>query len=515
MLPMKFVKPLALMRHFLRAIVYGGIGAILMLIVGGVISLNNRPDLKIWHEVELDEEFRAGSETKTFEQYLELEDRLFKQLDEEIYQQIEPEDENLINRYFSGSLSDPGQWAVNWNRSFHWQNDNPEIGVLLLHGMSDSPYSMRIIGEDLHSHGASVIGLRIPGHGQAPSGLLGVEWEDMAESVELAMRHLRATTVDRPLYIVGYSNGGALAVHYALESLHEEDHPAINGLVLLSPEIGISKLAALAIWQERLGRVLGLEKLAWNDLLPEYEPWKYGSFALNAGVQAYRITTEIQTEIATNATNGDLARMPPILAFQSVVDATVSAPALVKHLFGRLPMVDAHSEDAPRQQNELVLFDINRWAEIEPLMTHNLTAWIDPLRDNQQLKFQLTFVSNNASKDQQLDAIVRKPGATSDTVCDTNMVWPAGIYSLSHVALPFAPDDPVYGVNAVDNNEIIQLGDLALRGERKVLRVPAASMLRLRWNPFHAYMMQRMRVFLGIENPPDLLCDAHWVLTDG
>ena len=55
---------------------------------------------------------------------------------------------------------------------------------------------------------------------------------------------------------------------------------------------------------------------------------------------------------------GALERFPRLLAFSSVVDATVSTPALVEGLFERLPAGD----------HELVLFDINRMAEIEPIM---------------------------------------------------------------------------------------------------------------------------------------------------
>ncbi len=69
--------------------------------------------------------------------------------------------------------------------------------------------------------------------------------------------------------------------------------------------------------------------------------------------------------------------MPPILAFQSVVDATVTAPALVHNLFERLPAVALMQRSSQPLPNELVLFDINRYAEIEPLMKDNPSAWID------------------------------------------------------------------------------------------------------------------------------------------
>ena len=38
----------------------------------------------------------------------------------------------------------------------------------------------------------------------------------------------------------------------------------------------------------------------------------------------------------------------------------------------------------------------------------------------------------------------------------------------------------------------IQLGNIALRGEKGVLQVSGTDMLRLRWNPFHDYIAQRI-----------------------
>ena len=336
-------------RWLLRMLLSSLLGALVLAIILVEIELNNRPDLSVWHTTVLDEEFNADSPVKDFAQYLELEARLFAQLDEEIYRKIEPKDKRAYNRYHRGSLADPGRWPTNWNHSFVLPADAPKFGVLLLHGMSDSPYSLHSTGQLLNGRGGYVIGLRVPGHGQAPSGLLKVKWEDMAAAVRLAMNELREKSANRPLYIVGYSNGGALAVNYALDSLADNGLAALDGLILMSPEIGISKLAFLAKWQLALGSFLGREKLAWSGLQPEYDPWKYGSFALNAGEQAYRITQQIQRQISAQQEAGTLDRMPPILAFQSVVDDTVTAPALVDNLFKRLPAIPA-GDDA-RQQN--------------------------------------------------------------------------------------------------------------------------------------------------------------------
>ena len=108
--------------------------------------------------------------------------------------------------------------------------------------------------------------------------------------------------------------------------------------------------AAFAVWQERIGRLLGLEKLKWNSVLPEYDPFKYQSFAVNAGDQAYRLTGEIASRLGALAAQGGLEEFPPVLAFQSAVDATVSATAVVDVLMAQLPA----------RGHELVLFDLNR-----------------------------------------------------------------------------------------------------------------------------------------------------------
>jgi len=470
-------------RHGLRAVGYFLAGGFVVAVVGLVWHLNGRPDLEVWHTADLTEEFRARSDVDSFAEYLALEDRLFAQLREEVYDQMDPVDRRDIARYHAGSLSDPERWPRNWNRSFELGAADPRAGVLLLHGMSDSPYSLRSLGERLHAEGALVVGLRIPGHGTAPSGLVDVEWEDMAAAVRIAVRHLRERVGDRPLLLVGYSNGAALAVEYSLAALENAELPMPAQLVLLSPEIGLTRLAALAVWQERLGHLLGLEKLAWNSILPEYDPFKYGSFALNAGKQAYRITVEIGAQIARLGAAGALERFPPTLGFQSVVDATVSAPALVTGLFDPLPAAGGH---------ELVLFDINRLLDVEMLLRRDPAGWIDGMLTGARPTFTVCAVMNES--EETADVVIRRLGVGEQehTTQPLDLRWPRDVYSLAHVALPFAPDDPVYGGPQAGKSPGIQLGELVLRGERGVLEIGASDLLRLRWNPFYPYVEQRV-----------------------
>ncbi|MFC7336457.1 alpha/beta hydrolase [Haloferula chungangensis] len=472
-----------------RTLGYGLLVTIASLVSIAVYVLNQRSDLSIWHEVDLDEEFEAKSDVTDFAGYLELEDRLFAQLEEEVYQQLPPGNARSINRYQKGSMVDPTSMSTNWNRSFELKQAEPTAGVLLLHGLSDSPYSLKTLGESLHASGASVIGLRIPGHGTAPSGLVEITWKDWAAAVKIAAKHLKGSIGDKPLYLVGYSNGGALSVVYALQSLNDESLPIPDGLVLLSPEIGISRAAGLAVWQGRIGHWLGLEKLAWNSISVEYDPFKYGSFAVNAGDQAYRITAEIDKQLDKMSKAGALANFPKTLAFQSAVDATVSAPALVTRVFERLP----------KNGHELVLFDINRVELIEHLLSKDPADDLDKLLNGPQRNFALSVVTNapdNGSATFDVQIKHRAAGQSEITSESTDMSWPDEVFSLSHVALPFPESDPLYGTG--DGGKTPTLGNRALRGERGTLLISPNDMLRQKWNPFYPWLEKHSLEFINL-----------------
>ena len=150
-------------RSLLVALAYSAIGASAVLLIAGIVYLNQQADLEVWHLADLDAEFTEASGVTTFAAYLAREERLFQQLNEKVYARIAADERRQINRYHRNSLSDPARRSPNWNRSFVRRAASPKAGVLLLHGMSDSPYSLRAIGEKLNAAGATVLGLRLPG----------------------------------------------------------------------------------------------------------------------------------------------------------------------------------------------------------------------------------------------------------------------------------------------------------------------------------------------------------------
>jgi hypothetical protein len=75
-----------------------------------------------------------------------------------------------------------------------------------------------------------------------------------------------------------------------------------------------------------------------------------------------------------------------------------------------------------------------------------------------------------------------------------DLIWPQSVYSLSHVAVPFPPDDPVYGTGQAVGSDYrgLPLGAMSPRGETRLLIAPVAQLMRLRHNPFFSYIEARV-----------------------
>ena len=443
------------------------------------------PALKPWHTEKLRAEFttRKADEIQSFDDYRQLEDELFAQLEAEVYAHTGTGPEYALVRYSTGSVADPQQRQPNWNRSFELSADAPAGGVLLLHGMSDSPYSLRVLGETLNQRGYQVLGLRLPGHGTAPSGLTSASWQDMAAAVRLGMEHLAARVGQQPIHIIGYSTGAPLALDFTLHALDDSASPVPASLVLISPAIGVSPTAALATWKRRLALLPGLGGLAWLQVQPEFDPYKYNSFATNAGEQVHRLTRSVGNRIVARGRSSPAGMFPPILVLKSTVDATVSTNAVVDRLLKHL---------APNR-NELVLFDINRFAMKSTLLISDPGPLTARVMSDGTLPFAVTLVTNE--NPQNTTVIARHKPPFSVEVSGTeplDLAWPRGVISLSHVALPFPPDDPLYGQRPPGNEDVLFLGQMAIQGERGLMKIPPDWLLRLRYNPFYDYLERRV-----------------------
>ena len=420
--------------------------------------------------------------------YIITENLLFEQLDKTIYGQITESQNQKLNRYFRGSWSDPNRFKLNWNRTVELPVTEPKARVLMLHGLSDSPYSMRSLALGLQKHNAWVVALRLPGHGTIPASLDHVKWQDFAAAVRLAARHLEQKVgTDVPFYIVGYSDGAALALEYSLSEILGEQLQKPDGLILISPAVAVSPMAVFAGWNQYLAKLPGLEKLAWLSIEPEYDPYKYNSFAINAGEQIYKLTKRIDSQFKKLEKQGALEQLPKVLAMQSVVDATLEPQALLDNLMNRL---------SPNG-HELVLFDVNRVAADMILMKNNMQQILEKMMDH-MLPFTLSLVTNRSKKDRHMKVQRKVEKTVAVLERELDLSWPAGVYSLSHIALPFSETDPLYGVQKKGDN--FSLGQLEVRGERGVLSIPDSNLIRMRYNPFYRYLENRVEEMVFVNN---------------
>ncbi|HEB95382.1 MAG TPA: alpha/beta hydrolase [Sedimenticola thiotaurini] len=470
-----------LLRRLLRLSLCLVLGAAL----GGILlyfyQVLSGPPLQPWHRWQSPAEYHAAAgRIGNLDDYRRLEERLFSQL-ATLGASLRPP---ASSRYAGGNPLTAPVDGNDWNRTVELRPDGePRGAVLLLHGMSDAPYSLRALALDYRARGFHVLALRLPGHGTVPAGLLRVTWEEMATVVRLAVNSLRPSlTRGRPLFITGYSNGAALALHYTLAALQQEELPRPAGLVLISPAIAVTPAARysrLLLWA---GALPGLEQLAWLSLQPEYDPYKYNSFPVNAGYQVFLLSRAVQEGLRALESRGAMADFPPVLAIQSVVDDTVTAGAVIDRLMSHLRS----------GRDELVLFDINRDAAIIDLFAGTRLQPIQSLLEG-PAGFRRTLLTNRYPDRPEVWALEWTAGSNRSGSRVLGLEWPRGIYSLSHVALPIPPDDPVYGIGSDDRPS---LGRIELRGEQRLLQVPGSQLMRLRYNPFHDYMKGRIAAFV-------------------
>ena len=461
-----------------------------IVIVFAVQARLRLPDLQPWHRIELANEFHAGraGEPKTFPEYLALEERLFAELRKRVLDDPAAADPAPVGRYHPQSV--PARLALDtpYNRSYELVPQEVRGAVLLVHGLTDSPYSQRALAEVFHARGFYVLVLRLPGHGTVPAGLLDTEWTDWYAVVELAARHAAQRAAGKPFYAGGYSTGAPLVALLAVRGLEDTTLPRPQRLFLVSAAIGVSKFAALANVAATLSFLPYFEKAKWLDVLPEYDPYKYNSFTVNAGNQVFQLTRALNRELAAAAGKGLLDRMPPVTAFQSVVDSTVNAAEVVRGFMLRLP----------GPGNELVAFDVNRSDDWAGLIARGPREAFAAIRDAPALPFRLTLITNRAPDSIEVAAFTREAGSTDARAEALRLEWPPGVFSVGHVALPFTVDDPVYGLTPTPAGALTwTIGDLAARGEAGAIAVPLGMFARLRSNPF--FEVVRTRAGAAIE----------------
>jgi hypothetical protein len=117
--------------------------------------------------------------------------------------------------------------------------------------------------------------------------------------------------------------------------------------------------------------------------------------------------------------------------------------------------------------------------------------------------YALTVVTNVDAQTGNIEERRVPAGGTVVSRRPLDAAWPRNVFSLSHVALPFPPDDPLYGYEALRTDRHVQLGRIEARGENGVLTIPRWMLTRQRSNPFHAYLVERIEQALHVVHPAE------------
>ena len=263
-----------------------------------------------WHSLELKEEFEARRDAQLdFAGLLALEGRLFEELRRAKVLRSSDLAEERSSRFspaswvarLTGAPGDAGSgdvYTAPYNRSFELVPAERRGSALLIHGLTDAPYSMLALARRLHARGLHVVVLRLPGHGTVPAGQLRMTLEDWRAAVRIAARHAASlASPDQPFYVGGYSTGGTLALTHALESLSDPTLRRPTRVLLVSPAIELPRIAVLTRIIDALAFLPGLEAAHWQEILPEYDPYKYNSFAVNSTRQVLAATNTLARAI--------------------------------------------------------------------------------------------------------------------------------------------------------------------------------------------------------------------------
>lgn len=112
-----------------------------------------------------------------------------------------------------------------------WTQGGPTpYSILLIHGLTDSPYSMRDLGKAFFDQGMNVVSVLLPGHGTTVEDLMKVDLMEWKREVDFGLQV--ASLVGRKVLVAGYSTGGALAIQLAYTRPNQ-----VAGYFLFGPAI--------------------------------------------------------------------------------------------------------------------------------------------------------------------------------------------------------------------------------------------------------------------------------------
>lgn len=196
-----------------------------------------------------------------------------------------------------------------------------DTGVLMIHGFTGNPVSMRDWGQALARHNFTVCGPRLPGHGTTWQDLAARRGDEWIDEIDSALTRLRSK--GGPVVLCALSFGGALALHLAARRPQD-----VEGIVVVNPYVRDRRqvLVPFVRWFLRSVRGTG------NDIKKAMQNERaYARVPLRAWSEAGRIMKQAEAELPSI--------VAPFLLFHSPEDHIVPR-GTAEWVFDRIGSVD-------------------------------------------------------------------------------------------------------------------------------------------------------------------------------
>ncbi|MHB9862433.1 alpha/beta hydrolase [Streptomyces sp. YIM S03343] len=204
-----------------------------------------------------------------------------------------------------------------------FRHEGGEVGVLLCHGFTGCPQSLRPWAGHLAEHGLTVSLPLLPGHGTRWEDMALTGWPDWYAEVDRELRALGEQC--SRVFVAGLSMGGALALRLAAK--HGD---AVSGVVVVNPANKVHGLAAHGLPVVR-HLVRSTKGIASDIALPGAEELGYDRVPLDAAHSLRGFLRMV---------DGELPQVTqPLLLLHSTQDHVVP-PVDTARILGRVSSMD-------------------------------------------------------------------------------------------------------------------------------------------------------------------------------
>ena len=211
-----------------------------------------------------------------------------------------------------------------------WSFDGGDVGILVLHGFTGSPASVRPWGQALSAEGWTIRVPRLPGHGTTWQEMNKTRWQDWYAEADRNFRDMRSRCDQ--VFVMGLSMGGTLTL-----GLAEQYGDEIAGIVLVNPSVHTERPDRFLLPVLQLV-VPGFPGISNDIAKPGQDEIAYGKIPLKAAHSLSGLWSRVKSDI------GKVTQ--PVLLFRSAVDHVVE-PSNAQFILDHVASTDVHEEVLP------------------------------------------------------------------------------------------------------------------------------------------------------------------------